>query len=537
MRTHADPYRKLRAVIYARISTEKQDSNTSLLTQIAESGKLSDENGYVILLTLDEIFTGMLYRERPKLSQLREMVRNGEVDVIIFYAFDRLSRDDVHLTILMEEFEYCGVKIECVTEKFDDTSAGRLLRSIQGYVAKDEHRKIVLRMKTGKRARAEDGFLMPSNRPLYGYSWESRTTIRKGKEVILERAAYVINPPQAEVVERIHQMYVSGWAIRAIAAKLTQEGIPSPSGQSHWTEIAVRRILHNKFYAGKGAAFVHDWTGGRNNALIRSEEEQVHLPEGIVPAIINEDVYNQIQEKLRLNKLEAARHNPNPEETLLRCGFIRCGYCGNLLSVQRNESRGVLNYFCKGSHRVVKVCKGTKIKVSTTDDAVWAFVGETIQELELVQKALQYWRRKDPTVFELKPIETSIKKIKGTQEALTADLRVVDEDGQPKLKGRSRDLHLNDLAKLEENLQNLEEERQKVLEDRVTFNEVQEEVDNFLEWCLTAKESYPNASYKDKRRALKILGIIVMVYRSDDEEHERYQINIRVPDIVRRRSK
>ena len=60
------------------------------------------------------------------------------------------------------------------------------------------------------------------------------------------------------------------------------------------------------------------------------------------------------------------------------------------------------------------------------------------------------------------------------------------------------------------------------------------EVDKFVAWCLQSRETYPNATYEEKRRALRVLGILVTVYREDDREHDRYQITVRIPDTVSR---
>ena len=80
----------------------------------------------------------------------------------------------------------------------------------------------------------------------------------------------------------------------------------------------------------------------------------------------------------------------------------------------------------------------------------------------------------------------------------------------------------------------LEEERQKVIDGQIEWQEVQVEVDKFVAWCLQSRETYPNATYEEKRRALRVLGILVTVYREDDREHDRYQITVRIPGIVSR---
>ena len=73
----------LRAVIYARVSSDAQEDNTSLDTQVENCEKLGNGKGFIIVQTFREVFTGYLYRERKELTKLREMARNHEFDVLL----------------------------------------------------------------------------------------------------------------------------------------------------------------------------------------------------------------------------------------------------------------------------------------------------------------------------------------------------------------------------------------------------------------------------------------------------------------------
>ena len=125
--------------------------------------------------------------------------------------------------------------------------------------------------------------------------------------------------------------------------------------------------------------------------------------------------------------------------------------------------------------------------------------------------------------------------MKVSQEQLVADLKQVDTEGFPKLKGRARNLVLDDLEKSEIYLKKLEKERLKVIAGQGNWKQMQEDIDIFMEWCLTGKD-IKSAPYEKKRIALRVLGIQVYVYREDDKEHDRYEIKVRIPDIVRHTS-
>ena len=97
----------MKSAIYCRVSTDNQEREGTSLDSQREACLLKAESlGYqvppdnIIL----EAFSGATL-ERPKLIELREWIRNQEVDAVVAYALDRLSRDPVDFIILQDEIE------------------------------------------------------------------------------------------------------------------------------------------------------------------------------------------------------------------------------------------------------------------------------------------------------------------------------------------------------------------------------------------------------------------------------------------------
>ncbi len=144
----------MKAAIYCRVSTEDQEKEgTSLDTQQEAGLKVAEELGYggSADYILREVWSGLTL-DRPKLSHLRQWIRVKEVDAVIAHAFDRISRDPVHLIILQEEMEKAGVKLILVTEDVDNSDMGRLITHVKGYAAKVEVEKTRERTMRGKLA-------------------------------------------------------------------------------------------------------------------------------------------------------------------------------------------------------------------------------------------------------------------------------------------------------------------------------------------------------------------------------------------------
>ena len=93
------------AAIYCRVSTDNQEQEgTSLQTQLENCLSYCQDRGYDVAYRFSEAYSG-LSLERPKLDELRDLVRNDRVDLVVVYCLDRLSRDPTHGVILIQEME------------------------------------------------------------------------------------------------------------------------------------------------------------------------------------------------------------------------------------------------------------------------------------------------------------------------------------------------------------------------------------------------------------------------------------------------
>ncbi len=178
-----------RCVIYSRVSTDAQErEGTSLSTQEASCFAYAQEHGWSVVAQLRDTATGSTL-DRPGMERVRELTASGQVDIVLARAVDRLSRKQTHVAILVEEMEQQGVALDFVTEDFEDTAVGQLVRSVKAFAAEFEREKIVERTMRGKRERARSGRLpQGTERGMYGYVYNRET---RKREVV---------PDQAEVV-------------------------------------------------------------------------------------------------------------------------------------------------------------------------------------------------------------------------------------------------------------------------------------------------------------------------------------------------
>ena len=130
----------MRAAIYARVSTERQerqqtiDSQLDLLRAWARSADHDLSEDHVFR---DEGYSGARL-DRPGLDALRDTVRDREVDIIGVLSPDRLARKYAYQVLLLEEFRRAGGMVAFVNHAISDDPGDQLLLHIQGAVAEYE---------------------------------------------------------------------------------------------------------------------------------------------------------------------------------------------------------------------------------------------------------------------------------------------------------------------------------------------------------------------------------------------------------------
>jgi site-specific DNA recombinase len=308
------------AAIYARVSSEQQReentiaSQTAALIEFAKNHDLEVPKEWVFE---DEGYSGATL-ERPGLERVRDLAAEGQIQVMLAYSPDRLSRKYAYQILLIEEFARHGVETVFVKSPHGDSAEDQLLVQFQGMIAEYERAQILERSRRGKRHRAQAGEISVMSNAPYGYRY-----IRKTDEA---PAAYMVEEAEARVVRRVYEMYtVEGLSIGEIARRrLNVEGIPARKA-SRWERSVVWAMLRNPAYRGL-ACFGKTRISTRTRVMRpqrrrgvttpnatagheRPREEWIEIP---VPALVTEESFAQAQELLHQNKIRSRRRTIAP---------------------------------------------------------------------------------------------------------------------------------------------------------------------------------------------------------------------------------
>lgn len=225
----------LRVAAYLRVSTDEQArSGLGIEAQRAQVRAMATVKGWPAPIEyVDNGISGTkVLRSREQMRALLATIEAGEIDALIVPALDRLGRTTRIILDGVDFFAEHGVTFVSCRESFDtSTAAGQFVVTIFAALAQMERDTIAGRTKSAlavKQTRdGEVGGKLP-----YGYL---RT----------EDKRIIVDDVTAGHARRIFALRRQRFTMRAIAAQMNAENIPSPNGATWWAS-SVREVLRNE---------------------------------------------------------------------------------------------------------------------------------------------------------------------------------------------------------------------------------------------------------------------------------------------------
>jgi site-specific DNA recombinase len=447
------------AAIYARVSSEQQReahtiaSQTAALIELARTLDLDVPTAWIFE---DEGYSGATL-ERPGLERVRDLAAEGQIQAVLVYSPDRLSRKYAYQILLIEELARHGVETRFLNAPPGATAEDQLLVQFQGMIAEYERAQILERSRRGKRHRARAGEISVLSGAPYGYRY-----IRKREDA---PAMYAVIESEARVVRQVYDHdTVTGWSIGAITRWLNDNRVPTRKAGTRWERSTVWAMLRNPAYIGT-ACFGKTRIAARQRVTRRlrlrgglttrnsanherPREEWIEIP---VPALIDEPTFARAQELLHDNKVRSRRRTIQPS---LVQGLVSCRRCGYALSrtSTRSSARLIHYYRCIGSdswrHLGGPRCDSRPVRQDLVDEIVWSEVIRLLEDPTLIQqelaRRLAVARAADPTRQREQALQRDRVRVgKSIERMITAyqeDLLSLEQlrDRMPPLRQRER---------------------------------------------------------------------------------------------------
>src|SRR3954471_13252395 len=192
----------MRAAIYARVSTERQERQQTIDSQLTALRAWASAQEHALVeqhVFRDEGYSGSRL-DRPGLDGLRDAIRDAAVDVVAVVSPDRLARKYAYQALLLEEFRRADCEVAFLHHPISDDPNDQLLLQIQGAIAEYERAVLAERFRRGKLQKARDGNIISAKVP-YGSRYESRYGAVPARLIVDDAEAAMVRQLYAWVVD------------------------------------------------------------------------------------------------------------------------------------------------------------------------------------------------------------------------------------------------------------------------------------------------------------------------------------------------
>ena len=401
---HRETERKeIIAAVYVRVSTREQAtaSYSSLDTQESicrDAIRTRETQGWRIYPEVfsDPGISGSTM-ERPGLRRLLSLVQAGQIQAIVMYRIDRISRKLRDILAIKDLLERNGGSLVSATEAYDTTTTnGRLHFHMMASMGEWERETIVERTWVGVHKRMELGKYIGSPQIL-GYN--------------LVDKRLVVNPQEAEQVKATFETYARLRSLSQTATWLNAQGYRSKvytnkqgirKGGKVFTKTNLAYLLRNPTYVG------FRWN---DQALVKGEQDGILKP----------GLFERVQALLKANGTAKKSLSQNKHGALLK-GLVRCAVCGSAMtpSHSRGRSSSYRYYRCTSVNNMDRTgCMVRAVSAEVLEGHVVGRLRELGRSGELVERVIR--SAQDAS-------EAALPPLRAHQAQLQGELRRIEEE-------------------------------------------------------------------------------------------------------------
>lgn len=388
--------------LYLRLSRddELQGESGSISTQrMILRDYAQTHNLHVVDEYVDDGWSGTNY-DRPAFQRMIDDIEDGKINCVITKDLSRLGRNYI-LTGQYTEiyFPSKGVRYIAVNDNVDTLNGESELAPFLNILNEMHARQTSKKVKAALHTKRMNGAHLGSHTPL-GYQ---RDPDKKGH--------LLIDPETKWIVEKIFDLAFHGMGAAKITKVLIEEQVPTP-GWLHcsrdgsyaqfyqdapdkkryeWNLPTVKGILKDETYIGNSINNRSSSKSFKSKKQTRNPRSEWIRVEGTHEAIINKDVFDQVQ-----GQIASRRREQKDGSTQIFAGLLKCADCGCNMKFGRQSSKSHTAYYGCGKYydTVDRRCSMHFIRY----DVLYAYVLDRLQfwasmavrdENQLLERLLQ----------------------------------------------------------------------------------------------------------------------------------------------------
>ena len=377
--------KKLRVAAYCRVSTDKEEQESSIDIQMKSYRKIIEEHPDWELAGIyaDPGKTGTSVKHRKDFLRMIEDAKAGRINIIIAKSISRFARNTADMLKYTRMLRDIGVAVIFEKENIKTlSSTSEMLLTIYAAFSQEESHDISEWERHGVRNDAARGVTRFAC--VYGYT-------SKGKE------KWIIVPEEAEIVRRIFDSYNKGKSMIEIGNDLNNDGLRTRKGKM-WNSTNVRSILQNEKYIGDyrfQKSYVADFLTHKSVSNKDMKIPQYYITDDHEPIVSREAFQDaQIISYMRDDRRGSLQYP--------YYGFLICPECGTpLVSFSLPMQTSPKCWVCPGHKEGIKQkkrsdCRPFAFYERVLNEAVGRAIlgldtmdGVTKKELETIQRGIR----------------------------------------------------------------------------------------------------------------------------------------------------
>ncbi len=332
------------AAIYCRLSQDDGSTGESgsiqtqkaILTQYCEEQHITIGGYYC-----DDGWSGTNF-ERPNFKRMIDDIEAGRINMVMVKDLSRFGREYAEMGMYIEHyFEEKGVRFLSLAENIDSQKGlDSLVLPFTNVINSFYARQASSKTKAAHRARAKAGMYLGSHAP-FGYIKDP-----------VDRHHLIIDPPAADVVRDIFQMFANGVGYVRMTKILRERGILNPQAYFNqnnpdyfkseywrkpydWHATSIRAILNNRVYLGQLVFGRTKLKGFFDKTRIPAPEDEWIITENTHEPLVSRELWDTVHQMMKARRRENGSHQVQPF-----AGLVKCADCGSSLNLSYDKKRG-----------------------------------------------------------------------------------------------------------------------------------------------------------------------------------------------------
>jgi site-specific DNA recombinase len=369
------------AVIYARFSSDMQREE-SIEAQIRACWEWAARNNIEIVGEYIDRAKSATSDQRPEFQRMIQDAANGTFSAVIVHKLDRFSRNRYDSAHYKHQLKRHGITLRSVVENLDGSPESVIMESVLEGMAEYYSLNLAREVEKGKRENALKGKYVGGRPPL-------------GYDVDRETMTLVVNPHEAQAVKIIFSMYLDSATYSEIINVLGDRGFVTKWGEPFGNN-SLHSILKNPKYTGVytySRSASKDIDGKRNGHAYKPDDEIIKV-EGAVPALISQEDFAQVQERMKFRKQKAGKHKAKRLYLLsgkVYCGTCETAYIGNCRPT-RSDHPEYISYRCNNRAKRPR-CSGWEIRSRTIESIVLGELSTIVFDDAMIPTLVEGYRQ------------------------------------------------------------------------------------------------------------------------------------------------